>query len=72
MVLVNIGILTSAFNVFSENGLAEIAKRRNPLAYLCWKSRYTWKSFLFAMKLSLFRFSLIPSAMTVMYFTTEK
>ena len=72
MVLVSIGILTSAYNVFSENVLAEISKRRNPLAYLWWKSRYTWKSFFFALKISLFRFSLIPNAMMVMCLTTEK
>jgi hypothetical protein len=34
MVLVNIGILISSNNVFSENVLAEISKRRNPLADL--------------------------------------
>ncbi|HEY6404885.1 MAG TPA: hypothetical protein VIX38_02260, partial [Nitrososphaeraceae archaeon] len=59
-------------NVFSENVLAEISKGRNPLADLWLESSYTWKSFFIALKISLFRISLISNAMLVMYFTTEK
>jgi hypothetical protein len=72
MVLVNIGILTSAYNVFSENVLAEIS-RREIHSHICGGILAILGNLsFFALKISLFSFSLIPNAMLVMYFTTEK